>query len=120
VSGSSAANLFVDEALRMEEHPGVVFRQGPADRRAVVMGGPDVWEIVRSVQDARRAEPDLPSDDVLHIVSANTGVPRRQLDIALQYWSAYPDDVDVFIGGARDAEHRTQLDWERREGLLAP
>jgi hypothetical protein len=31
---SSAANRLVDEGLRMNEHPGVVFREGPTGRRA--------------------------------------------------------------------------------------
>ena len=39
-SGSSAANRFVDEALRMEDHPGVIFRDGLTGRRAVLIGGP--------------------------------------------------------------------------------
>lgn len=44
-SGSSIANRFVDEALRMEGHPGVIFRDGPTGRRAVLIGGPDVREV---------------------------------------------------------------------------
>ncbi|HJQ42001.1 MAG TPA: hypothetical protein VJ831_02855, partial [Jatrophihabitantaceae bacterium] len=47
-SGSSAANRFVDEGLRMEEHPGVVFRDGPTGRRAVLIGGPDVRDVIRA------------------------------------------------------------------------
>src|SRR6266487_5136826 len=33
-SMSSAANRLVDEGLRMSEHPGIVFRDGPTGRRA--------------------------------------------------------------------------------------
>ena len=43
-SASSVAARLVDEGLRMDEHPGVMFRDGPTGRRAVLVGGPDVWE----------------------------------------------------------------------------
>ena len=45
--------------MRMTEHPGVVFREGPTGRRAGLVGGADVWEVVRAVKSARAAEPDL-------------------------------------------------------------
>lgn len=59
VSLSSAANRLADEALRMNGHPGTVFRPGPAGRRAGLAGGPDAWEAVRAVKSARAAEPGL-------------------------------------------------------------
>src|ERR1700690_2619 len=75
MSLSSAANRLVDEALRMAEHPGVVFRPGPTGRRAALAGGPDVWEVVRAVRSARAAEPELADDGLLGLVAGNTGTP---------------------------------------------
>src|ERR1700687_1300148 len=49
----------VDEGIRMAEHPGVVFRDGPTGRRAGLAAGPDVWEIVvvlRDYSERRAAE----------------------------------------------------------------
>ena len=77
LSLSAAANLLVDEALRMSEHPGVVFRDGPTGRRAALAGGPDVWEVVRAVKSARAAERDLNEDELLALVAENTGLPIR-------------------------------------------
>ena len=57
-SMSSAANWLVDEGLRMAEHPGVVFRDGPTGRRAGLVTGPDVT-YGRSC--ARCAQPAPPS-----------------------------------------------------------
>jgi len=37
---------FVREGLACAAHPGIVFKPGPAGRRAALAGGPDVWEIV--------------------------------------------------------------------------
>ena len=41
----------------MEEHPGVVFRDGPAGRRAGLAGGPDVWEAIVVLKDFGAAGP---------------------------------------------------------------
>src|SRR5688572_21638250 len=40
------AQRLVDEGLRMTEHPGIVFKDGPSGRRAALAFGPDVWEVV--------------------------------------------------------------------------
>jgi hypothetical protein len=52
LSHSSAAALLVEEGLRMDAHPGVLFREGPAGQRAVLSGGPDVWEVIRAIKSA--------------------------------------------------------------------
>lgn len=118
-SGSSAANRFVDEALRMEDHPGVVFRDGATGRRAVLIGGPDVREVIRAVKSARGSEPDLAADGIVALVSTNTGVAGRLIDTAIGYWAAYPDEIDAWIDEVESFEGQTMLAWERREGLLA-
>src|SRR5712691_1560663 len=82
---SSAANRLVDEALRMSEHPGIMFRPGPTGRRAALAGGPDVWELVRAVKSARTAEPVLADDRLLAELEDNTGVPLRLVRAAVRY-----------------------------------
>jgi hypothetical protein len=101
---SSAAARLVDEGLRMEEHPGVVFRDGPAGRRACLIGGPDVWEVVRSVKSSRAAEPDLSRVDLVKLVEDNTGVPGRLVSVALTYWAAYPEEIDALVAHAERLE----------------
>jgi hypothetical protein len=118
-SGSSAANRFVDEALRMEDHPGVIFRDGPTGRRAVLIGGPDVREVIRAVRSARGSEPELDADAIVSLVSANTGVPARLVDIAIRYWAAYPDEIDSWIAEVELFEDQQWQAWERRQQLLA-
>lgn len=118
MSLSSAANRLVDEALRTNEHPGVVFRAGPTGRRAGLANGPDVWEVVRAVKSARAAEPDLGEQDLLSMVAGNTGVPVRLLRVAIGYWAAYPDEVDAEIGAADAAEDAGLRAWQRERELL--
>src|SRR6266705_6066498 len=93
MSLSSAANRLVDEALRMAEHPGVIFQSGPTGRRAALAGGPDVWEVIRAIKSAHSAEPRLNSDDLISLVSDNTGIALRLVNTVVRYWAAYPSEV---------------------------
>jgi hypothetical protein len=119
MSLSSAANRLVDEALRMSEHPGIVFRPGPTGRRAALAGAADVWEVVRAIRSARAAEPDLSSADLIGLISDNTGIPGRLINVAIHYWAAYPHEVDAEIASADAAEELTARSWEREHRLLA-
>src|SRR5438874_10625740 len=119
LSLSAAANLLVDEGLRTTEHPGVVFRDGPTGRRAALAGGPDVWEVIRAVKSAHAAEPGLDSDDLVNLVSNNTGIALRLLTTAVRYWAAYPDEVDAEIAAAEAAEEAAEQAWLRERELLA-
>jgi hypothetical protein len=119
MSLSSAANRLVDEALRMAEHPGVTFRPGPTGRRAALAGGPDVWEVIRAVKSAHATEPGLNSDDLVSLVSDNTGVPLHLVTTAVRYWAAYPGEVDAEIAAAYAAEEAAEQAWLRERELLA-
>lgn len=103
VSVSQLVERFLEEAVREDELPGIVFRSGPAGRRAGVTGGPDVWEIVR---DVRGAEEAGAADAVAHVV-ASTDVGEDQVRLALAYHAAYSDEVDARI--ADEAELAARL-----------
>jgi hypothetical protein len=94
----------VDEGLRMEEFPGIMFRTGPTGRRAGVVGGPDVWEIVRDVKGSSGEG----VDDPISAVSAVTGLDRSKIELAVRYYSAYPEEVDERIRSSELAAERLQ------------
>jgi hypothetical protein len=118
-SGSSAANRFVDEALRMEDHPHVVFRDGATGRRAVLIGGPGVREVIRAVKSARAAEPRLKPAAIVALVSKNSGVPIALIETAIRYWAAFPDEIDAWIEDVDTVEAEAYAAWERQQHLLA-
>jgi hypothetical protein len=105
----------VDEALRMSEHPGIVFWPGPTGRRAALATGPDVWEIIRAVKSAKTAEPGLADDGLLGLIADNTGTQLRLVRAAVRYWASYPDEIDAEIAAADAAEQA----WRREHQLLA-
>lgn len=118
LSVSSAVNRLVDEALRMSEHPGIVFRAGPAGRRAGLAGGPDVWEVIRAVRSARAAEPGLGDPELLTMVANGAGLVVRQVETAVEYWSAYPDEIDEQVRAGEQAEQQLEAMMRRRGELL--
>jgi len=44
------AERLIDEGLRMADHPGIVFRDGPAGRRASLAADPDIWEVIETLK----------------------------------------------------------------------
>ena len=119
MSLSSAANRLVDEALRMSEHPGIMFRPGPTGRRAGLVAGPDVWEVVRAVKSARAHEPGLAEDELLTLIAENTGIAVHLIHAAVHYWASYPDEVDAEIAAAEAADDAAEDAWQRERQLLA-
>jgi hypothetical protein len=118
LSLSSASNRLVDEALRCHEHPLITFKDGPAGRRARVVGGPDVWEIIGAVRSVRESDPALTGDEALGVVAETSGVPMPFLRAALAYWGDYPDEVDAFLDRARSEAAQARAAWERQQELL--
>lgn len=115
---SSATSRLVDEALRAHEHPLITFKDGPAGRRARVVGGPDVWEVIGAVRSVREGEPELTGDEVLAVVAETSGVPVPFLRAALDYWGDYPEEVGAFLDRARVEAAQAQAAWERQQELL--
>lgn len=89
---SRVAEQLIDEGIRMREFPGIVFRSGPAGRRAALADGPDVWEIIRGLKRARSG-----GEDPLELLRASTDLSRAQIQLAADYYISYPDDVDARI-----------------------
>jgi hypothetical protein len=102
VSASQLAERYIDEGIRSEEFPGIVFRPGPAGRRAGLVGGPDVWEVVR---DLRRAEESGAADPGATVMGASD-LSDVQVRLAAAYYAAYPDEVDARIAAEEELTQR--------------
>jgi len=80
---SGLAERLVDQGLRMAQHAGIVFKDGPSVRRAAVALGPDVWEVVKATREvdergkaAVPAVADIPNLDE-ELVRAALALLRR-------------------------------------------
>ncbi len=103
----------------MDAHKGVIFRDGPSGRRAVLIGGPDVWEIIRVVRLTRQAEPGYSEAELLNLVSINSGVKPAMIQAALAYYAEWPDEVLAKIDHADALEQELEASQERVRELLS-
>jgi uncharacterized protein (DUF433 family) len=83
------AQRYVEEGLRMDEHPLVRFADGPAGRRATLLGtGLDVWEVVAAVRDNGG---DLPE------TAAYLELPLGLIQAAVAYYGGNRSEIDDWI-----------------------
>jgi hypothetical protein len=88
---SDRLRRYAEEGARRDDHPLITFRDGPAGRRAGLIGGPDVWEIAMWIDDLGSAE--NPAAEL----AADGAVARMHIDAALAYRAAYPDEIQARI-----------------------
>jgi hypothetical protein len=117
-SSSSVANMFIDEALRSHEHPGVVFRSGPTGRRAALAGGPDLWEVISALNAIRAEDPEIERPALLEELSRVTGLSSSMVSVALRYYAAYPAEIDERITLNAEVADREEQLWEAQQKLL--
>jgi len=105
------AQRYIGEGMRLDRHPGIIFRDGPAGRRPVVIGGPDVWEVIAAARSASER-----GEELVRALAERIGVPVEKIRIAVSYYGEYPDEVDRFIAAnEQEAEQlKRALENERR------
>jgi hypothetical protein len=88
---SDRLRRYAEEGTRRDEHPLITFRDGPTGRRAGLVGGPDAWEIAMWVEDLSSE-----ADPIAALVEESV-LARAQIEAALRYRTAYPDEIDARI-----------------------
>jgi hypothetical protein len=88
---SDVLRRYAEEGDRAETHPGIVFRSGPAGRRAALAGGPDIWEIcfaARQVGGGKQAAERLAED---------LSLTSDRVAVALRYEAEFPEEIEARI-----------------------
>jgi hypothetical protein len=114
-STSGLVVRLVDEGMRMGEHPGIVFREGPTGRRAGLTSGPDVWEVIMVLRDFANTGPA----DAVRRTARSLSLSDAQVRTAESYYSAYFAEVDERITNNRDAAEAAQKADEVRRRLYS-
>ena len=103
----------VDEGIRMAEHPGVVFRDGPTGRRAGLAAGPDVWEIVVVLRDYAEGG----ATEAVRRAAKWLSITETQVRTAESYYASFPDEIDDRVEMNEAAAGATQRAGEVRRRL---
>ncbi|MGH2916225.1 MAG: hypothetical protein ACRDMX_14685 [Solirubrobacteraceae bacterium] len=105
---------YVHEGLASAAHQGVVFKPGPAGRRAALAGGPDVWEVVASLRNTTGSE----SRRIAQLAT-EFGIHERQVVIALNYAAANRAEIDARVDANDQALAQAEHVAGERQRLLA-
>src|SRR3954463_13707090 len=104
------AQRYVEEGLRMDEHPLVRFVDGPAGRRARLVGtGKDVWEVVSVVRE---------NDADVRAASEYLELPLGAVQAAATYYGASSDEIDGWSELNRRASEDARAAFEAGRASL--
>jgi hypothetical protein len=111
---SALAQRLVDEGLRMVDHPGVIFKDGPSGRRAALAYGPDIWEIIKFLREVDERGPAA-----LSAAAEVFALDFNRITTAVSYYGDYRDEIDAEIAAADDASVRAEQAWRVQQELIA-
>lgn len=111
---SRLAERYIAEGLRIDQHPGIVFRDGPAGRRAALIGGPDVWQVIPVVKASPR-----PGEPAITHAAKLLDLRPAQVRAAVSYYAAHQDEIDDRIKRNDDLAEEAEAAWRREQAALA-
>jgi hypothetical protein len=111
---TSLVAALLDEGLKLRRFPGIVFRDGPTGRRAALVSGPDVWEVVRAIR-----ESDGEGEQRIRQVALDTEIAISAVQLAVDYACAFPDEIQRRIDLDEVAAERARRASEERNRLLS-
>jgi uncharacterized protein (DUF433 family) len=112
VDESDLARALLDEGLRREKHPGVVFRTTPAGREAALEGRRlYVWQVMETVR---------ASDGNVDEAAEYLAVRPDQIRSAVDYYAEYGPEIDQLIEENRQERIQARDRWERQQRALRP
>ena len=90
----------------MSEYPGIVYRKGPAGRRAGLAGlGLDVWEVVETVRN---------EGGNFEAAAEYLQIDSRLVAAALDYYAGHRDEIDAWIESNAALSEEAETAWRRR------
>ena len=110
---SRLAQRLIDEGLRMAAHPGVVFRSGPSGRRAALLRGPDVWQVIALLR-SLDARGEAAIGEAAEWLGTSAGAIRQ----ALAYYGGFPHEVDAEIAANERASEEARESWLHQQAVL--
>ena len=110
-TASAVAERYLEEGLRRDRHPLVIFREGAAGRRPALAGTRiDVAQVI----DTLRA-----SDNSTEDAAEYLALPEAYVRAAVRYYADYKDEVDEWRERMRTIAEREREAWQREQAVLA-
>ena len=91
-SVSELARRLIDEGLRMEKHPGIVFRSSATGRLPSLTDGPAVWVVARILRDL-----DVSEGAALDEAVELTSLRPDQVSVVARYYREFKQEIDDWL-----------------------
>ena len=110
-SASAVAERYIEEGLRRDTHPLIVFRDGGAGRRPALAGTRvDVAQVIETLRNS-----DNPIDETAEYLA----LPEAYVRAAVKYYADYKDEIDEWRERMRLIAEREEEAWKREQAVLA-
>jgi hypothetical protein len=111
-SQSELAQRYIEESLRMERHPGIIFVDGPVGRRPALRGGPDVWEMVPEIRGV-----DPTNTEEIEAIAAWMHMSALAVRAAIDYYAEFRDEIDAWVATHDELAEQHRAIWRAEPGL---
>lgn len=108
---TALAERYIDEGLRMDEHPLIYFREGAGGRRPALMGTRlDVSQVIETIRQ---------NDNLVADAAEYLSLPQSHVEACVAYYVAYQDEVDEWTAREHEAAEQAEISWRRRQEIFA-
>lgn len=109
-SQTDLAERYIEEGLRLDEHPSLYFREGESGRRPALLGSRlDVASVVDTIRQNGNSVEE--AADYLEI-------PVEQVEACLRYYAEYKDEIDEWSARSEAIAARERERWQRQQEAL--
>ena len=110
-SANAVAERYLEEGLRRDDHPLIMFREGAAGRRAALVGTRlDVSQLIDTLRE---------SDNSLSATAEYLDISEAHVRAAVRYYAEFRDEVDESRERMRELAAREEAAWRREQAILA-
>ncbi len=113
-SRSALIQRYVDEGLRWDRHPRITFKEGVPGRRAAIVGGPDVWELIALLESL-----EARGDAAVAQAAKWFSVPVEDVRAGLAYAAEFGDEIRERIELNEQIAGEAETAWRAQQELLA-
>lgn len=110
-SQAALAARYLEEGMRLDEHPGIYFRDAGSGRRPALLGTQlDVAQVVETL---------CQNESSIEETAEYLDISPSSVEAAVRYYASYEDEVDEWIEQSRAIAERERELWRRQQRLLA-
>jgi len=111
---SRLAQRYIAEGMEMEDHPGILFRDGPGGRCPGLAAGPDVWQAIAVLLGSGKR-----GEAAIRHTADWLSVLHEQVRAAIGYYATHKQEIDDWIRRNDEEAEAAEATWLREQELLA-